>query len=348
MPKERCMLGYDGNLENLQVQGLDPRWVWQFKYDGNRGVTEYCNGTVHIIGRSGEEWTDRLPEMVEAIKQFAQATGARSFKIDGEIVCFKDGHSHLPSSNSRVHTKDRQKINLILRRQSPVTYIVFDLLEWESNRLPPDSHQKINRTDDPFTTRDLILGALFEFGSLRIPGLMKAKTYRDAATCWQESMAAKEEGIMGKQAASRYIYDRDRAWLKIKAKDRGVFKVVGYTEGNGSREELFGALILANRTTGALVGRCGGGFTEDTAEKIMTILSKEPVIAQPFPESEVGKPYTAVATDMLVEVAYQATDNYSVTGKLRSPQLIGFSMEKPTLAVGGSGRVEAMLKAMTP
>jgi len=75
-----------------------------------------------------------------------------------------------------------------------------------------------------------------------------------------------------------------------------------------------------------MIGRVGGGFTLETAQQIIDVLENEPRTGLPYPESEVGRPYTAVDTKMIVDVAFQATDNYSTTGKLRSPQLIGWRM----------------------
>jgi len=326
MPKERCMLGYDSDLSALHMENIH-EYLVQVKWDGNRAVTEFNRGTVHIVGRSGEDWTDRLPEMVEALQQLAKATAATYFKIDGEIVVFKDGHSHLPSANARVHTKDRQRIKLILRRTLPVTYMIFDVLNWNGNDF----------TGASLTRRDEILENIFQIPhmlpdgtrldgrslQLQIPGLQKVPTYSNPDECWEEwVMKRKEEGVMLKKKDSIYMFDRSRDWLKIKARDKGTFKVVGYTAGNGNREELYGALVIANPTTGAYCGRCGGGFSQEMAEDIITVLKHEPQTGLPFTESEVGRPYTAVDTHMLVEVAFQATDNYSTTGKLRSPQLI--------------------------
>jgi|WetSurMetagenome_2_1015567.scaffolds.fasta_scaffold124425_2 bifunctional non-homologous end joining protein LigD len=333
MPKERCMLGYDAGLDDLHLQGT---WRYQPKLDGARGVAEYNNGTIHIVSRTGEDWTDRLPEMVEALHKLAQATGADTFKIDGEIVVFKDGHTHMPSANSRIKTKDRQRIKLILRRTLPVTYMVFDVIQWNGT----------NYTGAAFTTRDALLNDIFRI-QLPIAGLQKVPTYTDPDECWNDwVIKRKEEGVMLKRADSLYIFDRSRDWLKVKARDKATFKVVGYTQGNGNREELFGALIIANITTGAFVARCGGGFTHDTAREIIGILEHEPKTGLPFPESEVGRPYTAVDTKMVVDVAFQATDNYSVTGRLRSPQLIGYRMVAPPAGETGAERVEAVVRKL--
>ena len=310
MPREMVMLGIDGTLADLHAH---EGWLQQPKFDGNRAKIVYINGQVMIINRNGQDWSARLPELVEATHALAFSARAKTFVIDGEIVCFKDGHTNLRMSNGRCATKDIQKIRLVLRRGMPVQYMIFDIMEWNGVRL---EHETFRRR---FEFLDMMTKDHMPKGFKLTP------TYTDPDECWTEWVIHNhEEGVMLKNPESTYVYDRSPNWIKVKARDKGTFHVVGYTAGEGNRADLFGALIIED-DLGRLRGRCGGGFTHEEAAKILQVLKNAKPMSPPFTEAEVGLPYTPVETSLQVQVAFQASTNYSDNGKLRSPQLIGWT-----------------------
>jgi ATP-dependent DNA ligase len=209
-------------------------------------------------------------------------------------------------------------IQLKLRRLYPVDVMLFDIIEWDNQRLE----------SDPLMNRHNLLTSLYSTYSKAVAGQPKhvqlTPNYLDVDTAWNEWVVKRhEEGLMAKDPMSPYVYERSSSWLKVKIRDSGTFHVVGYTAGDGNRSDTFGALILAD-DAGVCRGRCGGGFSwaaqDSTARQILQALKQAPVINQPYPESEVGLPYTAVDTKMQVKVAFLKTFNGS--SKLRSPQLI--------------------------
>ncbi len=72
------------------------------------------------------------------------------------------------------------------------------------------------------------------------------------------------EGIIAKNKSGKYVQDRrSRSWLKIKHIKTQDCVVIGYTRGEGKRENYFGSLLLAvNDVKGKLrfVGHTGSGF----------------------------------------------------------------------------------------
>ena len=72
------------------------------------------------------------------------------------------------------------------------------------------------------------------------------------------------EGIVAKQAASRYVSGRSSQWLKIKATREQSFVIGGFTAPSKSRR-YFGALAIGLFENDRLrfVGRVGGGFNAD-------------------------------------------------------------------------------------
>lgn len=303
MDSEQVMLGVDGTLAELHSHS---GWFYQPKWDGNRGKAIYDHGNVQIINRRGADWAIYLPELTEALRKHAETTGAETFTIDGEIVAFKDGHTNLRLSNTRCATRNKQIIEFRLRRLIPLAYKVFDIMEWDGTRYE----------QQPLHYRCSVLKQFLQVQTTRIE---PTPTFQDPDECWQDWVInRKEEGIMLKDPESHYIYDRSLSWIKVKARNRATFYVCGYTKGDGKRADTFGALILTDGF-GQLRGRCGGGFTLEEAKRILHVLKQATVIDPPFPESDVGLPYTPIKTPMKVEVAYQGN---GASEKLRSPQLV--------------------------
>ena len=93
---------------------------------------------------------------------------------------------------------------------------------------------------------------------------------------YDELVAKGEEGLILKRLGSKYQHTRSTDWLKIKKWDSERVKVVGYTQGTGSRETTFGSLILAKlEDDGTLVyrGKVGTGFKAAEVRQIFKLLS---------------------------------------------------------------------------
>jgi len=56
------------------------------------------------------------------------------------------------------------------------------------------------------------------------------------------------------------------------------------------------------------------------------VLKQAEPIPQPFPETEVGLPYTAIKTNLRLEVTYQMMNGDS--GKMRSPRMTNWWMQE--------------------
>src|SRR5919108_234334 len=62
-------------------------WAYEIKHDGFRFVCRRELGRVRVFSRRGNDWTDRVPRIVDAVL----ALGVTSVTIDGEgVVCGPD------------------------------------------------------------------------------------------------------------------------------------------------------------------------------------------------------------------------------------------------------------------
>jgi len=96
-----------------------PNHIYEVKYDGIRILGKKQDGAVKLVGRSGEDYTPKFPEVVEDLRKYTI-----DFIPDGEL-CSKSGDFR--SLAGRVHLKDPFKISL-RARIDPGVYHIFDVL----------------------------------------------------------------------------------------------------------------------------------------------------------------------------------------------------------------------------
>src|SRR5439155_205864 len=76
------------------------------------------------------------------------------------------------------------------------------------------------------------------------------------------------EGIVAKQAFSRYEAGRSREWIKIKVVNQQDFVICGWKEGE---RQYFGALVLAcydAQEQLIYAGNVGSGFNQESLESV--------------------------------------------------------------------------------
>jgi len=279
-----CMLCEDGDLSDLTRRGYASEW----KHDGTRVLVIKEKGKVTLQNRDGIDYTRRLTEMVTAAEEIPG-----DFIIDTEAVYVnpETGREEFTPSQRRCSTQDWAKI-LWLRERYPITGMAFDIL----------SHDGINVETLPYLKRKALLERLLDGHE----GVLQFVQHRfDLAKHWDEVKQREGEGLILKDINSRYEHKRSYSWLKVKNWRFQVGEVVGFTAGKNSRAWFFGALVLAK--DGKFIGTVGGGFNNWELRQVKDILTGSPKVDKPF---DIGEPYTAVKTDLKVEVKYyQITEN---------------------------------------
>jgi len=285
------MLCATGDLTDLRRQG----YVSEPKFDGTRALIIKENGVVTLRNRHGIDYTKRLPEIVKAAEEIPA-----DFKVDGEAVFVnpKTGKVEFTPCQRRcsTHFPDYQ-----LKREIPIVHKSFDLLELNGEYL----------TDKPLRKRKQLLDHLLA-GYTTIEYV----PYRhDCEEHFKEVKKAEEEGLVLKDLKSRYENARSFSWLKVKNwRPPETCQVVGFTSGNNARAHFFGSLVLEQN--GVYRGKVGTGFNDWELRQIKDILNDAPRVAKPF---DIGEPYTAVKTDLKVQVKYyKITEN----GVMRFPVFI--------------------------
>ena len=119
----------------LPAPDQDPRWGFEFGFDGRRVLVRVADGQVRVASARGEDLTARYPEL----RGLGRALGATPVLLDGEVVAFgEDGRpsrSRLRQRSSPPGAPSGGGPGGALVRDLPVTYLCYDLLHAEGHPL---------------------------------------------------------------------------------------------------------------------------------------------------------------------------------------------------------------------
>jgi len=239
------------------------------------------NGKVKLQNRHGADYSRRLIEFVEA----AQKVNG-DFILDGE-ACFVNpatGQVEFTPSQRRCATQDLGA-QMYLRQKYPLVFKAFDIICYNGEDL----------TSLPYIERKMLLSKVIPLrGTIEYVGFRA-----DIKRFFEEVKARGDEGIIIKRMDSRYEHERSFNWLKVKNWRDETCSVAGYTPGKNARTPFFGALVLAKN--GKFRGCVGSGFNDWELRQIKDLLSDAPKVSPPF---DIGEPYTAVKTNVKVEIKF--------------------------------------------
>jgi bifunctional non-homologous end joining protein LigD len=309
----------------------DDGWLTEIKFDGYRILASVDGGSsrgqkkVRLLTRNGNDWTDRLPAVAEAVSQLA----VDSALIDGELVALdKDGVSSFPVlqsalANGRDHT---------------LVYYVFDLLHLDGWNL-----ERCTLRD----RKDRLKGLGTWQGMLRYSDHHEGETARMR----QAACKMKLEGIICKKADAPYRPGRGHDWLKVKCAGREELLVLGWTEPAGSRTGL-GALHLGYYDPQRrlhYVGGAGSGFSDET----LTMLRDRLDGLRPMPPrnlqvagEDLEHSIHWVEPDLVAEVSFTA---WSGAGRIRHAVFLGLREDKaPKDVVRDPADPAAERRSITP
>ena len=119
----------------LAVTAPAPRdldnWALEMKWDGVRALAYIERGQVRLMSRTERDITVTYPEL----SRLGAATTHKQLLLDGEIVVFgADGWPEFEALQPRMHVSSAAQAAL-LAGQTPVTYLVFDLLQLDGRPL---------------------------------------------------------------------------------------------------------------------------------------------------------------------------------------------------------------------
>ncbi len=105
-------------------------WSAEMKWDGVRALSFIESGRLRLTSRTGKDITATYPE----VAGLGHAVGHKQALLDGEIVAFVDGRPSFEALQPRMHVSSPAQAQR-LAQQTPVTYLVFDVLQLDGRSL---------------------------------------------------------------------------------------------------------------------------------------------------------------------------------------------------------------------
>src|SRR5215831_2078763 len=248
------------------------QWLHEIKFDGYRMHARLDRGAVKLLTRTGLDWTDKYPQIAEAVSSL----GARQAYLDGEL-CGVGADGITSFSMIQLASDAGNAAGLV--------FFLFDLLHLDGEDL----------TAQPLIDRKTRLAAL-------LSDVSSSLHYCDhqigrGREFHQQAWAMALEGIVSKRADAPYTPGNRGLWVKVKCLHREEFVVIGWTDPEGARPFL-GALLLAyHDPDGRLVyaGRAGTGIKQAELERLWRRLQplaidRMPLAVPPPRDSRFGSP----------------------------------------------------------
>jgi bifunctional non-homologous end joining protein LigD len=279
---------------------------YEVKWDGIRTVLFCDHGHLHLQGRNFTDFTPRYPE----VRQLAGELGARRVILDGEVVAFDDeGRPSFELLQTRMHLASDSAVKRRMR-DTPVTYVIFDLLYLDGHSTMPLTYEE---------RRELLDQLDLEGPAWRTP----RHHVGDGAVLLEATERMGVEGIVAKRLDSLYEPGRrSSAWIKVKNVCRQEMVIGGFTSGEGSRGGHVGALAVGYYDDGKLVyaGKVGTGFTETTLATLSRELEALRRKESPFSGRQPPKDTVFVEPQLVADVEFR---EWTKSGTLRAPSFKG-------------------------
>jgi len=290
------------------------QWVHEIKWDGYRILATVAEGQVQLWSRNALEWTDKIPEIRDAIA----ALGLTSAALDGELI----------AGSGTKEDFNLLQATLSGERQGALAYALFDLLHIDG----------VDLAAAPLLERKALLQELLQ--GQGAPLAFSSHVEGDGNEAYRLAGEQHFEGIISKRADRGYHSGRSDDWRKTKQLASDEFAVVGYTAPKGSRNG-FGSLLLATPDPAhgwRYVGRVGAGFSDQLITEISRMLqgggSRKPTAHVPTEDTDL-RAATWFAPRFVVEVFYRGIGGQHL---LRQASLKAVRRDKDVSDLGDSDR----------
>jgi bifunctional non-homologous end joining protein LigD len=290
-------------------------WALEMKWDGVRALAFIERGKVRLMSRTERDITVAYPELAG----LGNASAHKQLLLDGEVVVFgDDGWPEFEALQPRMHVTSAAQAKL-LAGQTPVTYLVFDLLQLDGRPL----------LDLPYAQRRSLLDGLGLSGPYwQTPPSFPGEDVQDVLAVSKEH---RMEGVVAKRLDSVYAPGiRTDHWRKVKNHRYQEAVVAGYKPGQGNRTGQVGSLIIGVHDATGLIyaGHVGTGFSDETLRMLGDRLAPLRRASSPFdgpvpPEHARGAVW--VEPRLVIQVAFE---RWTRAGRMRAPVYKGLRDDK--------------------
>jgi len=298
----RPMLAVSGSVMPRDAQN----WALEMKWDGVRALAFIESGRVRLMSRTERDITVAYPELAG----LGHATSHKQLLLDGEVVVFgADGWPEFEALQPRMHVTSAAQAAQ-LAGQTPVTYLVFDLLQLDGRSLLELGYRE----------RRALLDGLGLTGPFwQTPPWFPGEDFQAVQGV---SKAQRMEGVLAKRLDSAYVPGvRTDYWRKIKNVLRQEVIVAGYKPGQGNRTGQVGSLLIGVHDAGQLIyaGHVGTGFSVETlrmlGDKLEPLRRPDSPFDEPVPP-EHARSAVWVEPKLVIDVTF---DRWTKAGRMRAP-----------------------------
>lgn len=315
-------------------------WQCEWKWDGIRAQLIRRGGEILVWSRGDEMVTDTFPEVAEAGRALPDGT-----VLDGEVLAWQAG-SPLPFA--RLQRRLGRKIaGEKLRRQFPVVFLAYDLLEWNGEdwrdhplterrerleSLIVTAREKFLFSVSPeeiFETPDLFQTSEPKACPLLISELLAPQNWGELESWQRQSRARQVEGIMLKRRNSTYGVGRQRGnWWKWKIDPLVLDAVlIGAQRGHGRRASLYTDYTFGVWSAGKLVpvAKAYSGLSDEEILVVDEFVRKNTL--------EKFGPIRFVKPELVFELAFEAvqeSSRHKAGIALRFPRINRWRQDKKT------------------
>ena len=220
-------------LEAERIQSTEASdWLLEWKWDGIRGQLIHRGDRVYLWSRGEELINDSFPELVALGDALPTGT-----VLDGEIICWEEDDSEPLGFDVLQRRLGRKQVGSTLRRDCPVCFIAYDLLEINYSDVREHSlEQRQHQLKEVLTNiHHPEQWRLRQSDSWLLNSWDALDHQRDKAR------QRKAEGLMLKHRKSPYLSGRRRGhWWKHKLEPMSLDAVLIYAQaGSGRRANLF-------------------------------------------------------------------------------------------------------------
>ncbi|GAB3773060.1 DNA ligase D [Ramlibacter monticola] len=285
-------------------------WIFEIKFDGYRMLARAEGGAIALFTRNGNDWTSRMPGLVEALRSMELPDGW----YDGEII--------MPGEDVPADFQALQSA-FDSARTGQIVYYLFDLPYCAGHDL----------REVPLLERRAVLQRIVErkpHPNVRFSAEFEASPEDMLDSACRLGL----EGVIAKRRDSAYVGRRSSDWIKLKCKLRQEFVIGGFTDPKGSRTGVGSLLLGVHEDDGKLryAGNVGTGFNEKTLADLRGRFDAIARASSPF-DAGSGTPRGAhwVKPELVCEVSF---GEWTRDGKIRHSVFHGLRGDKPARQIG--------------
>ena len=286
-------------------------WIHELKFDGVRGILKYRAGQFELYTKKGNDILAKFPEITGLTEVFK----GDSAIIDGELTVWNgDKHSfHDILLRSRSSTEQKIKSNVA---NYPLTYVMFDIVSYNDKDLTRRSLLERKRILKECTSQNNTF--------------VYSDYYSDGHALFEKVKSLGYEGIVSKKADSCYLPQKKHEdWFKIKVMKK-MLAVVGGVRLDGDRIKSLLVGVYRDKDL-YFVGNVYSGLSQRDIALLSESLS--PLIVEQSPFANLPQSESTVFIKPMITCWIKFLE-WSNSGKLRHPQILGFSNLSPNHANG--------------